>query len=57
MFLLDAALALLGVLMGSLAHLPAPVGLAAALVIAVWLLVFAARERDRRHRARQPEGV
>ncbi|MFJ8585342.1 hypothetical protein ACIRD2_11880 [Streptomyces sp. NPDC093595] len=44
-----AALLLLGVLMGSVAHVPLPVTVVAAAVIGAWLLVFAARER-RRHR-------
>ncbi|MGW2814758.1 hypothetical protein [Streptomyces sp. NPDC001415] len=40
-----AALLLLGVVLGSAAHLPLPVTLAVAGVIGVWLIVFAARER------------
>lgn len=45
MFFLVAALLLLGVVLGSAAHLPLPVTLAVAAVIGVWLLVFTARER------------
>jgi uncharacterized integral membrane protein len=49
-FLLVAALLLLGVLLGAVAHLPVPVSLLAAAVIGGWLLVFALRERHARHR-------
>ncbi|MEU5577337.1 MULTISPECIES: hypothetical protein [Streptomyces] len=49
MLFLVAALLLLGVAMGSVAHLPPPVTLAAAVVIGVWLAVFAIRERHTRH--------
>ncbi|MEU5899346.1 MULTISPECIES: hypothetical protein [Streptomyces] len=45
-----AALMLLGVAMGSVAHAPLPVSLVAAAVIGVWLAVFAVRERRARHR-------
>ncbi|MFI6209648.1 hypothetical protein ACIBAI_25210 [Streptomyces sp. NPDC051041] len=50
MLFLVAALLLLGVLLGTVAH--APLGLSAALglVIAVWLGVFALRERRGRRR-------
>lgn len=50
MIFLVAAFLLLGVLVGPPAHLPPPVTLGAAAVIAVWLLVFTVRERNRRHR-------
>ncbi|MET7362523.1 MULTISPECIES: hypothetical protein [unclassified Streptomyces] len=50
MLFLVAALLLLGVAMGSVAHAPLPVSLIAAVVIGVWLLVFALRERHARHR-------
>ncbi|MGX1881410.1 hypothetical protein [Streptomyces sp. NPDC055287] len=53
MFFLVAALLLLGVLMGSVAHVPAPVSLVAAALIGVWLLVFAARERHSRRSTRR----
>ncbi|MET9804253.1 hypothetical protein [Streptomyces sp. NPDC006368] len=49
MIFLVAALLLLGVLMGTVAHVPVPVSVVAAGVIGAWLLVFAARERRRRH--------
>ncbi|WP_406506559.1 hypothetical protein [Streptomyces sp. NBC_00212] len=45
MLFLVAALLLLGVVLGSAAHLPLPVTLAVAGAIGVWLIVFAARER------------
>ncbi|MGW0536423.1 hypothetical protein [Streptomyces sp. NPDC003032] len=50
MIFLVAALLLLGVAMGSVAHTPLPVTLVAATVIGVWLVVFAIRERGTRHR-------
>jgi hypothetical protein len=46
MLFLVAALLLLGVMLGTVAHAPLPVTLAAAAVIAVWLAVFAVRERQ-----------
>ncbi|MFH8567213.1 hypothetical protein QOM21_21120 [Streptomyces sp. Pv4-95] len=49
MLFLVAALLLLGVLLGTAAHLPVPVALAAAAAIAGWLLIFAIREH--RHKA------
>ncbi|MEV6756297.1 hypothetical protein [Streptomyces sp. NPDC051214] len=49
MLFLVAALLLLGVAMGSVAHAPLPVSLVAAAVIGVWLMVFAVRERRSRH--------
>ncbi|MFI8002620.1 hypothetical protein [Streptomyces sp. NPDC086010] len=45
MFALVAALLLLGVVLGAVAHLPLPLALAAAAVIGLWLAVFGARER------------
>ncbi|GAA3117483.1 hypothetical protein ACFQ0X_14415 [Streptomyces rectiviolaceus] len=51
MLFLVAALLLLGVAMGSVAHAPLPVSLVAAAVIGVWLLVFAVRERHSRRRS------
>jgi len=56
-FLLAAALLLLGILLGPVAHLPVPVSLVAAAVIGGWLLAFAVRERRGRHRRNRPEGV
>ncbi|MEV8320597.1 hypothetical protein AB0Q95_41260 [Streptomyces sp. NPDC059900] len=50
MLFLVAALLLLGVALGSVAHAPLPVSLVAAAVIGVWLVVFTVRERHtRRH--------
>ncbi|MEU3410845.1 MULTISPECIES: hypothetical protein [unclassified Streptomyces] len=50
MLFLVAALMLLGVMLGTVAHAPLTVSVALAAVIAVWLGVFALRERhSRRH--------
>ncbi|MFH8683935.1 small hydrophobic membrane protein [Streptomyces lydicus] len=49
MLFLVAALLLMGIALGTAAHLPVPVTLLAAAVIAGWLLVFFLRER--RHRS------
>ncbi|MFC4472760.1 hypothetical protein ACFPH6_51330 [Streptomyces xiangluensis] len=50
MLFLVAALLLLGVVLGTVAHAPLSFTLVAAAVIGVWLAVFAARERhSRRH--------
>lgn len=51
MLFLVAGLLLLGVVMGAVAHAPLDVSLAAAVVIALWLAVFALRERHGRRRA------
>ena len=51
MLFLVAALLLLGVVLGTVAHAPLPFILVAAAVIGVWLAVFAARERHSRRRA------
>ncbi|MFD4575907.1 hypothetical protein ACFWNK_26325 [Streptomyces sp. NPDC058417] len=52
MLFLVVALLLLGLVMGTVAHAPLGVSLAVAAVIAVWLAVFALRERHgRRHRS------
>ncbi|WP_099054059.1 hypothetical protein [Streptomyces griseoruber] len=48
MLFLVAALLLLGVVMGTVAHAPLGLSLAIAAVIAVWLGVFALRERHAR---------
>ncbi|WP_175420777.1 hypothetical protein [Streptomyces griseus] len=48
MFVLVAALLLLGVVLGAVAHLPLPLTLAAAAVIGLWLVVFGVRERHAR---------
>ncbi|MBP2358917.1 MULTISPECIES: hypothetical protein [Streptomyces] len=50
MFVLVAALLLLGVVLGAVAHLPLPLTLAAAAVIGLWLALFGLRE----HLARRP---
>lgn len=51
MLFLVAALLLLGVALGSVAHAPLPVSLVAAVVIGVWLMVFAVRERHSRRQS------
>ncbi|MGK5630355.1 hypothetical protein [Streptomyces sp. URMC 123] len=48
MVFLVAALLLLGLLSGTVAHLPVPVSLVAAALVCGWLLLFAVRERRRR---------
>ncbi|MFI8350655.1 hypothetical protein [Streptomyces sp. NPDC085596] len=50
MLFLVAALMLLGVALGTVAHVPLPVSLAVAGFIGVWLVVFAVRERHGRRR-------
>ncbi|MFS4093471.1 hypothetical protein [Streptomyces sp. AF1A] len=50
MLFLVAALMLLGVVLGTVAHAPLTVTGAMAAVIAVWLGVFAVRERHGRRR-------
>ncbi|MEU1407175.1 hypothetical protein ABZ471_33345 [Streptomyces sp. NPDC005728] len=50
MLFLVAALMLLGVVLGTVAHTPLTVTLAAAAGIATWLAVFALRERHGRRR-------
>ncbi|MEV6836499.1 hypothetical protein AB0N17_18615 [Streptomyces sp. NPDC051133] len=50
MLFLVAALMLLGVVLGTVAHAPLTVTVALAAVIAVWLGVFAIRERYGRRR-------
>ncbi|NNJ03626.1 hypothetical protein HHX38_05685 [Streptomyces sp. PKU-MA01144] len=52
MIALVAAVALLGVLLGAVAHVPLSLSAVAAAVIAGWLLVFAVRERHARRTAR-----
>jgi hypothetical protein len=51
MLFLVAALLLLGVVLGTVAHAPLAFSAAAGLVIAVWLGVFALRERHGRRRS------
>ncbi|MFJ7772598.1 hypothetical protein ACIQ1J_30475 [Streptomyces sp. NPDC097107] len=48
MLFLVAALLLLGVMLGTVAHAPLSFSVAAGLVIAVWLGIFALRERHGR---------
>ncbi|MER6981855.1 MULTISPECIES: hypothetical protein [Streptomyces] len=50
MLFLVAALLLLGVTLGTVAHAPLGFTVAAAVVIAAWLGVFALRERHARRR-------
>jgi hypothetical protein len=50
MLFLVAALMLLGVVLGTVAHVPPTVSAVGAVVIAVWLGIFALRERHARHR-------
>ncbi|MER7695415.1 MULTISPECIES: hypothetical protein [unclassified Streptomyces] len=45
---LVAALLLLGIALGAVAHIPLPLTLVAASVIGGWLLAFAVRERTSR---------
>ncbi|MFB7498231.1 hypothetical protein ACFC09_26710 [Streptomyces sp. NPDC056161] len=51
MLFIVAALLLLGVVMGTVAHAPLHLTAAAAVVVAVWLGVFALRERHARRHA------
>jgi putative effector of murein hydrolase LrgA (UPF0299 family) len=48
MVFIVAAFLLLGLLVGTAAHIPVPATLAAAAVIAAWLLTFVVRERKHR---------
>ncbi|GLV87448.1 hypothetical protein Slala03_71370 [Streptomyces lavendulae subsp. lavendulae] len=58
MLFLVGALLVLGVVLGAVAHVPVPVSVAGGFAIAVWLLLFAARERLSRHRPeRRREGL
>ncbi|MFJ6050504.1 hypothetical protein [Streptomyces sp. NPDC092307] len=50
MLFLVGALLVLGVVIGAVAHVPAPVSVVAGLAIALWLAVFAVRERFSGHR-------
>jgi hypothetical protein len=51
MLFLVAALLLLGVALGTVAHAPLTFSVTAGLVIAVWLGAFAVRERHGRRRS------
>ncbi|CAM5627502.1 MULTISPECIES: hypothetical protein [Streptomyces] len=55
MLFLVAALLLLGIVVGTAAHLPVPVTIIAAVAIGCWLLVFTIRER--RHHTTHTEGA
>ena len=50
MFFLVAALLLMGMMLGTVAHAPLSVSVAAGIGIAVWLGIFAIRERNGRRR-------
>ncbi|MET9962244.1 hypothetical protein ABZ128_24840 [Streptomyces sp. NPDC006326] len=56
MLFLVAALMLMGIVLGAVAHVPVPVTLLATAAIACWLLVFALRERSGRHSRRLHRG-
>ncbi|MDJ0382393.1 hypothetical protein [Streptomyces sp. G-G2] len=57
MLFLVAALMLMGILLGTAAHVPATVTLVGTAAIAVWLMVFAVREwAGRHHRAGRQGG-
>ncbi|MGW3327885.1 hypothetical protein [Streptomyces virginiae] len=45
MLFLVGALLVLGVVLGTVAHVPAPVSVVAGVAIALWLALFATRER------------
>ncbi|MFJ8980513.1 hypothetical protein [Streptomyces sp. NPDC102282] len=53
MLVLVAAFLVLAVLVGSAAYLPLPVTVVAGVAIALWLVVFAARERGKHSRTRK----
>ncbi|MGW7438513.1 hypothetical protein [Streptomyces sp. NPDC054849] len=55
MLFLVGALLVLGVVLGAVAHLPVAVSVGAGLAIAVWLALFAARERLAGYRAGRPD--
>ncbi|MFB7179461.1 hypothetical protein ACFCYI_17335 [Streptomyces sp. NPDC056257] len=55
MLFLVGALLVLGVILGTVAHVPVPVSVAAGLAIALWLALFAARERLSGHRSGRPD--
>ncbi|MFI1970634.1 hypothetical protein BLA24_04715 [Streptomyces cinnamoneus] len=50
MLFLAAALLVLGILSGTVAHIPLTVSVFSAMAICGWLLLFAVRERHRRNR-------
>ncbi|MFC9681667.1 hypothetical protein [Streptomyces sp. NPDC056948] len=53
MLFIVAALLLLGVVLGTVAHAPLTISVAAGVVIAAWLGIFAIRERHSRRRHTQ----
>lgn len=53
MLFLVVAFLVLAVLVGSAAYLPLPVTVVAGVAIALWLVVFAVRERGRHGRTRK----
>ncbi|WP_147286027.1 hypothetical protein [Streptomyces corynorhini] len=55
MVFLVAALLLMGIVLGTVAHVPLQVSLVAAAVIGGWLLLFAVRERRTRIRRTRKE--
>ncbi|MGZ9928764.1 hypothetical protein ACXNSR_02620 [Streptomyces sp. NC-S4] len=55
MLFLVGALLVLGVVLGAVAHVPVPVSVAAGVAIALWLALFAARERLSGRRAVRPD--
>jgi len=50
MFFLVATLLLMGMVLGTVAHAPLSFSVVAGIVIAVWLGIFAIRERNGRRR-------
>ncbi|ARE78269.1 hypothetical protein ACFVZ8_25105 [Streptomyces sp. NPDC059558] len=50
MLFLVGALLVLGLVLGVVAHVPVPVSVVGGLAIALWLALFAARERLSGHR-------
>ncbi|WP_037808578.1 hypothetical protein [Streptomyces sp. NRRL F-2580] len=55
MLFLVGALLILGIILGTVAHVPVPVSVAAGLVITLWLALFAVRERLSGHRSGRPD--
>ncbi|MEU9981135.1 hypothetical protein [Streptomyces sp. NPDC050856] len=53
MLFVVAALLVLGVVLGAVAHVPVPVSVVAAAAIGAWLLVFAVRERHTTRKRQQ----
>ncbi|WP_432012878.1 hypothetical protein [Streptomyces cucumeris] len=53
MLFLIVSLLLLAIVLGTAAYIPWPVTVLIGSLIALWLVVFAGRERRRRHRARK----